>query len=53
MEPMRRSRTKAPSLDELRARIQSGRYDVKPDRVAEAMINRGVVFARRGVQPRP
>ena len=31
----------AASLHELRSRIERGRYEVKPDRVAEAMLRRG------------
>jgi hypothetical protein len=44
MDKMRQARKPPATLDDLRARIQSGRYDVKPDRVAEAMIRRGVIF---------
>ena len=32
----------AASLDELRSRIERGRYEIKPDRVAEAMLRRGL-----------
>jgi anti-sigma28 factor (negative regulator of flagellin synthesis) len=42
---MRPPKKQAQSLEELRARIQLGRYDVKPDRVAEAMLRRGVSFS--------
>jgi len=37
----------AASLLELRSRIERGRYEVKPDRVAEAMLRRGVKFGPR------
>jgi hypothetical protein len=37
----------AASLLELRSRIESGRYQVKPDRVAVAMLRRGVMFGPR------
>ena len=43
MDQMRHARKQA-SLEQLRARIRTGRYDVKPERVAEAMLRRGVVF---------
>jgi hypothetical protein len=35
------------SLHELRSRIERGRYQVKPDRVAEAMLRRGIKFGSR------
>ena len=38
-----------PALTELRAKIERGRYEVKPDRVAVAMLRRGVSFG----PPRP
>jgi hypothetical protein len=37
----------AASLSELRSRIERGRYEIKPDRVAEAMLRRGVRFELR------
>ena len=40
----------AASLDELRARIAAGRYEVDPQRVAEAML--AAVLAPRGIRPR-
>jgi hypothetical protein len=37
----------AASLHELRLRIERGRYEIKPDRVAEAMLRRGIRFEPR------
>jgi len=37
----------ATTLHELRLRIERGRYEVKPDRVAEAMLRRGIKFGPR------
>jgi hypothetical protein len=34
------------NLEQLRARIEGGRYEVKADKVAEAMIRAGVIPAR-------
>jgi hypothetical protein len=54
MDYVRPAPRKTTSLDELRARIELGRYEVKAHRVAEAMLRRGVTFrapgppARRG-----
>ena len=50
MAQMRHAPKSAPSLHELRSRIERGRYEVKPDRVAEAMIRRGIVM--RPAEPR-
>jgi anti-sigma28 factor (negative regulator of flagellin synthesis) len=44
MGHMRRPPKTATSIDELRSRIERGRYEVKPDRVAQAMLRRGVMF---------
>jgi hypothetical protein len=38
-----------PALQELRGKIERGRYEVKPDRVAVAMLRRGINFG----PPRP
>ena len=43
MGEMRRQPKTAATVDELRARIERGRYEVKPDRVAEAMLRRGTI----------
>ena len=53
MRQMRQAPKTAASLHELRARIERGRYDVKPDRVAEAMIRRGVVIRPADPRARP
>ena len=37
----------AANLHELRSQIERGRYEVKPDRVAEAMLRRGLKFDLR------
>jgi anti-sigma28 factor (negative regulator of flagellin synthesis) len=49
MSHMGRAPKTSATLEELRARIERGRYEVKPDRVAEAMLRRGITFGR----PRP
>jgi hypothetical protein len=51
MNGTRHNRKPPPSLEELRVRIERGRYEVKADRVAEAML-KARVLAPRGVQPR-
>jgi hypothetical protein len=50
MAQMRHAPKSAASLHDLRARIERGRYEVKPDRVAEAMLRRGIVM--RPAEPR-
>ena len=52
MSEMRRAPKTTASVAELRARIERGRYEVKPDRVAEAMLRRGIVLAPRDIRSR-
>ncbi len=42
MNRMRRAPKSAATIDELRAQIARGRYEVKSERVAEAMLRRGL-----------
>jgi anti-sigma28 factor (negative regulator of flagellin synthesis) len=54
MGEMRQPLKKVASLDELRFKIERGRYEVKPDRVAEAMIRRWTIkFAPLDSRARP
>jgi hypothetical protein len=48
MDHMRPAPRKPPSLEELRARIERGRYEVKAERVADAMLRRGITFRAPG-----
>jgi hypothetical protein len=54
MSDMRPAPKTTATVAELRARIERGRYEVKPHRVADAMLRRGISFrplrpgARRG-----
>jgi anti-sigma28 factor (negative regulator of flagellin synthesis) len=52
MNQMRQAPKTSASLEELRSRIARGRYEVKPDRVAEAMLRRRVLF-RTAARARP
>ncbi|MGH2836964.1 MAG: flagellar biosynthesis anti-sigma factor FlgM [Thermoleophilaceae bacterium] len=47
MDSMGHAPKTAASLHELRSRIERGRYEIKPDRVAEAMLRRGIRFGPR------
>ena len=51
MGDVRRPPKTSPSLVELRSKIERGRYEVKPDRVAEAMLRRGIVMASPKARP--
>lgn len=50
MGHMRQAPKSAASLNELRSKIERGRYEVRVDRVAEAMLRRGLVM--RPLDPR-
>ena len=51
MGHMRRAPKTTSTVGELRSRIERGRYEVKPDRVAEAMLRRGIIQTQ-GAAPR-
>ena len=53
MAHMRQAPKSAANLYELRSKIERGRYEVKPDRVAEAMIRRGIVMRPADPRARP
>ena len=53
MGHMRHAPKSTANLHELRARIERGRYEVKPDRVAEAMLRRGITIRPLDPKARP
>jgi hypothetical protein len=53
MDQMGRPAKTGTSIEELRSRIERGRYEVKPERVARAMLRRGVTFQAPQPRARP